>query len=259
MGRGRRAAVPVEVGVGHPPGRYRPPVVARRPPYPGEAVRRRGEHAGSGDHADPAVPEPEYLAADEVPARLVLRYHAVAGQLVPADQGEPAAGAQVRLQLAVQRAGERGVVVPGTGEDQRGDLMRPEQLDVLQFAVRVAVAVADDDQPAMRGRDPLQSPGDLGEVRVGHVVHDDADRAALRAGQVLRVRVRYILQLGDCAQYPGPQLLGHQLRAAVDDPRGGGRGDARQARDVGERGHNVRLSTLQVTVRSGLVGRSAEA
>jgi hypothetical protein len=99
--------------------------------------------------------------------------------VVPADHRDPAAGALVDLQLAVEHLGELGIVVAGAGQHDGGGLVGAQQLDVLQLAVGVAVAVADDDQPAVLGGHPLQAPGYLGEVRVGHVVHDDADRRAV--------------------------------------------------------------------------------
>src|SRR6266508_4809367 len=150
-GGGGRAAVTVEVGVRHPAGRQRTAVFAGGAAQSGEPVGGGGQHGRPGDHADPAVPEPEDLGAEQVAARLVLRLDRVAGQLVAADDGQPAAGAQVGLQLAGQGAGERLVVVAGAGQDHRGHLVGPQQLDVLQLPVGVAVAVADDDQPALGG------------------------------------------------------------------------------------------------------------
>src|SRR6266545_4968560 len=89
-GGGGRAAVTVEVGVRHPAGRQRTAVFAGGAAQPGEPVGGGGQHGRPGDHADPAVPEPEDLGAEQVAARLVLRLDRVAGQLVAADDGQPA-------------------------------------------------------------------------------------------------------------------------------------------------------------------------
>src|SRR6266545_3367173 len=134
-----------------------------------------------------------------------------------ASSNRAAAGAHVRVELEVERPGERGVVVAGAGEDDRRYLVGAQQLDVLQLAVGVAVAVADHDEPAMCGGDPLEAAGDLREVRVRHVVHDDPNRGAVRASQLLGVGVGHVLQLRDRPQHPRPQLVGHELVTAVDD------------------------------------------
>ena len=161
--------------------------------------------------------EAEKLGAQKVSAGFVGRHHRVAGMLVAPDDGDAAAGAFVDLQLAVEGAGELGVVVARAGQDDRGGLLGPKQLNVFQLPLGVAVAVADDDQAAVFGGDALQATRDLGEVGVGDVVDDDADGAALRAGQRLRVGIRHVLQFFNGGKHSGPQRLGDGLGAAVDD------------------------------------------
>src|SRR5262245_28822059 len=157
---------------------------------------------------------------------------------MPADDGDPPAGAFVCPQLAGERLGESGVVVSGAGEHDRGGLLGPEQFDVLQLAVRVTVAVADDQQPTVLDRDALQTTGDLGEVRVGHVVHDHPDRDPVCPRQELGVRVRHVVQFLDRLEDPRSQLLGHPAFAAADHPghrRGRHTGSPRH---IGERRHD---------------------
>jgi hypothetical protein len=108
-----------------------------------------------------------------------------------------------------------------SGQHDRGDLVGVQHLDVLPLAGGVAVAVADHQQPPVLDRDPLQAPGDLREVRVGDVVHDHADRAALRPGQRLGMGVGDVPEIIDGPQDARPQVLGDGLGAAVDDPRRG--------------------------------------
>src|SRR5258706_549185 len=84
------------------------------------------------------------LGAGEVAALLVRRHDRVAGQLVPADDADPAARAGVRPELALECLRERRVVVARAGQHDRGDLLGAQQLHVLELARRVAVAVADD-------------------------------------------------------------------------------------------------------------------
>ena len=112
----------------------------------------------------------------------------------------------------------RPPVASRTGHHDRGHLVGVQEVDVFQLAGGLAERVADDDQaPAGRG-DLLQTAGDLGEVRVGDVVDQDADGVAVVAGQHLGVRVRHVAQFGHRRQDPGSELLGHRLRAAIDDP-----------------------------------------
>jgi hypothetical protein len=187
------------------------------------------------------VAQPVELGAGQVAALLVAGHHRVTGQLVPADHGDPAAGALERAQLGVEQAGEAHVVVAGPGQHDRRDLLGPQEVDVGQLPVGVAVAVADDAEPAVLGGHSLQASGDLREVRVGHVMHDHADRDPVRAGQPLGMRVRHVMQLLDRAYHAVAQVVGDRLGAAVDHAGRGGRGHSRPPRDVGQRRHRVPL------------------
>jgi hypothetical protein len=112
-----------------------------------------------------------------------------------------------------------------------------QQFEVFELALGLAEAVADDHEPAVGAGHPLQATGDLGEVGVGDVVHDHADRAAVRARQHLGVRVRHVLQFGDRREHAFAQGVGDRFAAAVDDPGCGRGGDAGSARDVRQGGH----------------------
>ena len=110
-----------------------------------------------------------------------------------------------------------------------------QQLDVLPLAHRVAVAVADDEQRAVLDGDPLQAAGDLGEVRVGDVVHDHADRAALRPGPATAAWALGTYRSSSTAcSTRWRSVVVDGFGAAVDDARRGGRRHAGPAGDVGE-------------------------
>ena len=71
-----------------------------------------------------------------------------------------------------------GVSSPTGGHEHASHPMVEQQLDVLGLPCRIAVAVADEQREAVRSDDVLDTPGDVGEERVGGVEHHVGDRAA---------------------------------------------------------------------------------
>jgi len=112
----------------------------------------------------------------------------------------PAEGAQVGRVL--DRA---------AGQDDGGNALTAQHLQVAQLTVRLAERVAEDDQRSVGRRHLLDAGHDLGEVGIGDVVNDDADHVGGRAAQRLRVRVPHIAEIVHGPLHAGARQLGNGI------------------------------------------------
>jgi hypothetical protein len=84
------------VGVPDAPGQQAPAVPAGGSAQPSQPVGRRRQHLWSGDDANPSMPQPVQLAAEQMRAGLVGGQDGAADQLVPADDAHPTAAVHER-------------------------------------------------------------------------------------------------------------------------------------------------------------------
>ena len=122
-------------------------------------------------------------------------------------------------------------------KDERRGAHRSEQAHVRELTLRDPVRAAGDDQEtADRGR-VLDAAHDLGEVRVGDVVDDDADDRHVALVQPAGQRVRDVVERPSRLQHPRARARADGVRRGRDDPRDRGRGDPGQPGDVGDGCH----------------------
>jgi hypothetical protein len=206
------------------------------------------------------VAQRQQVLGERPAAVLVVRHDRVHPEGVPPDHRDPAAGALEAGELRLGLGLDPRVAVAGAGHDDDADPLRDEVPDLPQLVVRVAAGVADLHEQVLRVGEVDDAAGDLREVRVVDLVHDQADGGAGAAGQGAGERVRHVTQL---LGHPA-DAAGHLLADAVaaGERAGGGRqGHAGALRDIGEPqpragfGHrfsprNVTANLLQVAQRT---------
>ena len=102
-----------------------------------------------------------------------------------------------------------------TGHRRDQDSLHPvlfQQLQVVRFFRLLVVAVAQDQRQARFARLILHAAGDVGEERVRHVEHDQADGAAPAGPQLARRLVPDEPQLLDRGLHPDAGGLGNHVR-----------------------------------------------
>ena len=179
---GDPAALAGEVGVhDRQVGPGTSPVARQRGRHAGEPVGDRGERracrrprrSGGGRASSRCV-------AERPAARLVVRQDRVDAERVPADDRHPAAEALEGGQLGLGLGLDARVVVARPGDDDDADPLGDEVADLPQLGLRVAPGVADLHQQPLLAGDLDDPAGDLGEVRVVHLVDDQARRWSWR-------------------------------------------------------------------------------
>ena len=139
-----------------------------------------------------------------------------------------------------------GIVEAAAREDDRRRPHRAEQAHVRQLALGDPVRAAGDDEEATDRRGVLDAADDLGEVRVGDVVDDDADDRHVALVQPAGEGVRDVVERPGRLQHPRARGRADRVRRGRDDPRDGGRGDAGQPGDVGDGCHVDRAQNGKV-------------
>jgi hypothetical protein len=83
---------------------------------------------------------------------------------VAANEGDPPAGCGERGELRPHRLAVGAVVQPAASHNQRRDALGVQQAHIFHLAGRVAVAVAERDQPARAAGNLQDAARDLGKV-----------------------------------------------------------------------------------------------
>nr|VVN34717.1 hypothetical protein PS652_05049 [Pseudomonas fluorescens] len=193
-----------------------------------ETLQAQLGNAGSGraaDAGDVAMTEFQQVAGRKISALLVVDAYQVGGHALqgPVDDDHRRAHAgQAALQVAV---------FADRGDDQAVDAFFQQHAQVAALLLRVVVGVAEDHAIAVALAAVLDPPGQLGEVRVDAVGHQQAngggaarlERAGHGAGHIVELgNRRFDLQAHRLADRAGlVQYVGH-----------GGVGNPRQCRDI---------------------------
>ena len=122
-------------------------------------------------------------------------------------------------------------------KDDRRGAHRSEQAHVRELTLGDPVRAAGHDQEPADRRRVLHASHDLGEVRVGDVVDDDADDRHVALVQPAGQRVRDVVERPGRLQHPRARAVADGVRRGRDHPRDRGRGDPGQPGDVGDGCH----------------------
>ena len=178
--------------------------------------------AGVGDVL---VPDGQQVGDREVAAE-----HVVDGDRAVAARRRPAVHKHDRRAAPLQPG------QPRARADHRGDqhALHPvllEQFQVALFLALLLVAVAQDDREARLARLVLHAAGQVGEERVGHVEHDQADRPAPAGPQLAGRLVPDEAEFPDRGVHPVPRRPGDDFWP-VEHVGDRGDGDAGVRRDI---------------------------
>jgi hypothetical protein len=169
-------------------------------PVGGLTEGRRAAHVGH-----PLVPSGQQVRHGEVAAE-----HVVDGDRAQRPGGRPAVDQDDRGAAALQS----GQPLVGARDRRDQDALDPvlfQQLQVTRLPVQLLVAVAQDDGQAGHARLVLDAPGDVGEERVRHVRHDQADGAAAARAQLPGRLIPDEPQRLDRRVHPVPGRPGHDV------------------------------------------------
>jgi hypothetical protein len=165
----------------------------------------------------------------------VLDREPAAGHVVDGDRGEArVVGLPIdehRGRPAVAESGEAVEVVAERGDEDTGDALLLEEVEVGALAVEALVAVAEQDRQSFGVGAVLGTAGDVGEERVADVEHDEADAAAPTGAELSGRVVPHETELvdGRVHAFDGD---GRHLLGAVQDVGDGSDRDAGPRRDV---------------------------
>ena len=119
--------------------------------------------------------------------------------------------ARIAVRCLATSALSTGSVEAAARKDDRRGPHRPKQAHIRELTLRDPVRAAGDDQETADRRRVLHAAHDLGEVRVGDVVDDDADDRHVALVQPAGQRIRDVVER--------PRRLQHPRARAVADRR----------------------------------------
>jgi hypothetical protein len=176
---------------------------------PGQALADLGDRQRAADEADAPVPLVDQVRDGQFGADAVVHGHralVAAGGPVDQDHRDAAAADLV----------DRGGPAPDRSDQDAERALLAQRAQVMVLAGGVVVAVAQHDRQAQGGRDPLGARGQVGEERVAHVQHDQADGAAAARPQLPGRFVADEAELIDGLQDTLARRRGHPLGPVQD-------------------------------------------